>query len=202
MAAHVERVEQAQLVECASTDRPGNHGPAAGRRASSGSTPRRRPASGGHRRSTSSAEGIGPRWRGARPVRGCVSNVRPERASTDSPSTSRPLGRPSRKAGILGAVTREGWPDRSFPPPDGRPKGLLVDGGIGRGPLGPDVRHHQPPRPASSSPPWPMPPPTDVDRAVTAARRAFDGEWSRWTPYDRQRAVVRLADLVRRTSTS
>jgi aldehyde dehydrogenase (NAD+) len=36
----------------------------------------------------------------------------------------------------------------------------------------------------------------DVDRAVTAARAAFEGPWSRWTPYDRQRALLRLADLV------
>jgi len=36
----------------------------------------------------------------------------------------------------------------------------------------------------------------DVDRAVAAARAAFEGSWSRWTPYDRQRALLRLADLV------
>ena len=36
----------------------------------------------------------------------------------------------------------------------------------------------------------------DVDRAVAAARAAFEGPWSGWTPYDRQRALLRLADLV------
>jgi aldehyde dehydrogenase (NAD+) len=36
----------------------------------------------------------------------------------------------------------------------------------------------------------------DVDRAVTAARAAFEGPWSKWTPYDRQRALLQLADLV------
>ena len=36
----------------------------------------------------------------------------------------------------------------------------------------------------------------DVDRAVTAARAAFEGPWRTWKPYDRQRALVRLADLV------
>lgn len=36
----------------------------------------------------------------------------------------------------------------------------------------------------------------DVERAVRAARRAFEGEWSRWTPYDRQRLLARVHDLV------
>src|SRR5258706_11983956 len=36
----------------------------------------------------------------------------------------------------------------------------------------------------------------DIDRAVAAARKAFEGEWSRWTPYDRQRLLLRLHDLV------
>jgi aldehyde dehydrogenase (NAD+) len=36
----------------------------------------------------------------------------------------------------------------------------------------------------------------DVDRAVAAARAAFEGEWSRWTPYERQRLLIRINDLV------
>jgi aldehyde dehydrogenase (NAD+) len=36
----------------------------------------------------------------------------------------------------------------------------------------------------------------DVDRAVTAAREAFAGPWARWRPYDRQRLILRFADLV------
>jgi aldehyde dehydrogenase (NAD+) len=36
----------------------------------------------------------------------------------------------------------------------------------------------------------------EVDRAVAAARRAFEGPWSRSTPVDRQRILLRLADLV------
>jgi phenylacetaldehyde dehydrogenase len=37
----------------------------------------------------------------------------------------------------------------------------------------------------------------DVDRAVAAARRAFDdGRWSGLAPYDRQRRIERLADLL------
>ena len=36
----------------------------------------------------------------------------------------------------------------------------------------------------------------DIDRAVNAARRAFEGEWSRWSAYDRQRLLLRVHDLV------
>ena len=37
----------------------------------------------------------------------------------------------------------------------------------------------------------------DVDRAVAAARRAFDdGRWSGLPPYQRERAMMRLADLI------
>ncbi len=36
----------------------------------------------------------------------------------------------------------------------------------------------------------------DVDLAVAAARRAFDGEWSRFKPFDRQQVLLPLAELV------
>ena len=36
----------------------------------------------------------------------------------------------------------------------------------------------------------------DIDRAVKAARRAFHGEWAKVKPADRQRLLLRLADLV------
>lgn len=36
----------------------------------------------------------------------------------------------------------------------------------------------------------------DVDRAVAAARAALDGEWSRFTPYDRQRLLLRIHDVL------
>lgn len=36
----------------------------------------------------------------------------------------------------------------------------------------------------------------DIDRAVTAARRAFEGPWSRLTPFERQALLLRVADLV------
>ncbi len=36
----------------------------------------------------------------------------------------------------------------------------------------------------------------DVDLAVRAARRAFEGNWRQSTPFERQRLLLRLADLV------
>lgn len=36
----------------------------------------------------------------------------------------------------------------------------------------------------------------DIDRAVRAARAAFEGPWSRWKPHDRQRLLMRMNDLV------
>jgi aldehyde dehydrogenase (NAD+) len=36
----------------------------------------------------------------------------------------------------------------------------------------------------------------DIDLAVVAARRAFEGPWSKFTPADRQRVLLKLADLI------
>lgn len=36
----------------------------------------------------------------------------------------------------------------------------------------------------------------DVDKAVKAARQAFEGPWSRSTPHDRQRLLLRIHDLI------
>ncbi len=36
----------------------------------------------------------------------------------------------------------------------------------------------------------------DVDRAVAAARRAFEGEWSKWSPTRRQALLMRVAELI------
>lgn len=36
----------------------------------------------------------------------------------------------------------------------------------------------------------------DIDRAVVAARDAFEGPWSKWSPYDRQNLLLRIADLL------
>ncbi|MGV3550998.1 aldehyde dehydrogenase family protein [Rhizobium sp.] len=36
---------------------------------------------------------------------------------------------------------------------------------------------------------------TDVDHAVAAARRAFEGPWSKFSPYERQTLLLKIADL-------
>ena len=36
----------------------------------------------------------------------------------------------------------------------------------------------------------------DVDRAVVAARKAFEGPWSKFKPYDRQNLLLKLADVI------
>ena len=35
----------------------------------------------------------------------------------------------------------------------------------------------------------------DVDAAVAAARAAFEGPWSKFSPYERQCVLLRIADL-------
>jgi aldehyde dehydrogenase (NAD+) len=37
---------------------------------------------------------------------------------------------------------------------------------------------------------------TDIDLAVSAARSAFEGEWSRWTPHQRRKLMLKIHDLV------
>ncbi|MFD7179719.1 aldehyde dehydrogenase family protein [Streptomyces sp. NPDC059904] len=37
---------------------------------------------------------------------------------------------------------------------------------------------------------------TDVDLAVSAARRAFEGGWSRWTPHQRRKLLLKIHDIV------
>lgn len=36
----------------------------------------------------------------------------------------------------------------------------------------------------------------DVDLAVSAARKAFEGEWSRWTPHQRRKLMLKIHDVV------
>ena len=38
----------------------------------------------------------------------------------------------------------------------------------------------------------------DIDRAVEAARRAFNGAWRKFKPFERQNLLLKLADLVER----
>lgn len=41
----------------------------------------------------------------------------------------------------------------------------------------------------------PLAAPADVDRAVAAARRALDGPWAKFSPYERQTLLLKIADL-------
>ncbi|MGC0225874.1 aldehyde dehydrogenase family protein [Pseudooceanicola nitratireducens] len=34
----------------------------------------------------------------------------------------------------------------------------------------------------------------DIDKAVAAARKAFDGPWSKWTPFERQNLLLKIAE--------
>ena len=36
----------------------------------------------------------------------------------------------------------------------------------------------------------------DIDRAVAAARRAFEGPWSKFKPYERQALLLKIGDLI------
>src|SRR5579883_3167502 len=36
----------------------------------------------------------------------------------------------------------------------------------------------------------------DIDRAVAAARRAFNGPWSKFKPFERQNLLLKLAEVV------
>ncbi|MEM5318316.1 aldehyde dehydrogenase family protein, partial [Paraburkholderia sp. JHI869] len=38
----------------------------------------------------------------------------------------------------------------------------------------------------------------DIDRAVRAARLAFEGPWSSWTPYERQALLYRVHEVIDR----
>jgi aldehyde dehydrogenase (NAD+) len=36
----------------------------------------------------------------------------------------------------------------------------------------------------------------DIDRAVAAARAAFEGPWSKWKPYERRALLLKIGDLI------
>lgn len=42
----------------------------------------------------------------------------------------------------------------------------------------------------------------DIDRAVAAARAAFEGPWRKFKPYERQGLLLKIAELSRRIGTS
>ena len=78
---------------------------------------------------------------------------------------------------------------------DGRPKLLLIDGAFVPAASG---RTFDSINPATGQPFAQVADGDveDVERAVAAARRAFEGPWSRFKPFERQAILLRLADLV------
>lgn len=78
---------------------------------------------------------------------------------------------------------------------DGKPKKLLIDGkwvealsGKTFGSFNPSTGEALDPVAEAGR--------EDVDLAVAAARRAFDGPWSKFKPAERQRIILKLADLI------
>jgi len=78
---------------------------------------------------------------------------------------------------------------------DGKVKGLFIDG-QSRPALGGRSFETLSPRNGEVLARVAQAGPGDVDLAVAAARRAFEGEWGRFKPFDRQQVMLRLADLV------
>src|SRR5213593_170379 len=67
---------------------------------------------------------------------------------------------------------------------------------VGRGGVGEDVRDHQP-RHGPGARAGREGDKEDIDRAVRAARRTFDdGRWAHTNPSERQRLLLRIADLI------
>lgn len=80
---------------------------------------------------------------------------------------------------------------------DGRPKGLFIDG-YARPALSGRSFDTVSPRNGELLAHVAQAGPEDIDLAVAAARRALEGEWSRFKPFDRQQVMLKLADLVER----
>lgn len=78
---------------------------------------------------------------------------------------------------------------------NGKPKKLLIDGkwvesssGKTFGSVNPSTGEQLDPVAQGEA--------ADIDAAVAAARRAFEGDWKKFKPVDRQKVLLRLADLI------
>lgn len=80
---------------------------------------------------------------------------------------------------------------------DGKPKGLLIDGEFVPAISGRTFDTMNPSTGARLGA-LALAEAQDVDRAVAAARRAFEGPWRRFSPAERQTVLLRFADLVER----
>lgn len=78
---------------------------------------------------------------------------------------------------------------------DGRPKGLLIGDQWGPATNGETMDSINPSNGRSLGH-FALGGQPDVDRAVAAARKAFEGPWSRFTPAQRQRLLLKLADRL------
>ncbi len=78
---------------------------------------------------------------------------------------------------------------------DGKPKGLLIDGQSVPALSGATFQSFSPST-GELVAELALADAQDVDRAVRAARAAFDGPWSRFKPAERQAVLLRLAELV------
>ncbi|CAN5755078.1 aldehyde dehydrogenase family protein [soil metagenome] len=85
--------------------------------------------------------------------------------------------------------------DRSHPFLDGRPKRLLIGGEWVGSISGKTFTSIDPSTGAPLAEVFEGGS-ADIDRAVACARRAFEGPWSGFKPYERQRVLLKLADLV------
>ena len=84
---------------------------------------------------------------------------------------------------------------------DGAPKKLLIDGAW-VDPVSEETLDSRNPADGTTLATLSAANAKDVDRAVAAARRAFRGPWATFKPYDRQRLLLKLADLVEREAES
>jgi aldehyde dehydrogenase (NAD+) len=78
---------------------------------------------------------------------------------------------------------------------DGRPKQMLINGEWVSALSGRTVNSINPSTGAVISE-FPAGDAADVDAAVVAARRAFEGPWSKFSPQRRQNVLLKLADLI------
>ena len=80
---------------------------------------------------------------------------------------------------------------------DGKPKRMLIDGRWVEAASGKTFATHNPAT-GELLAHVPEGDAEDIDRAVAAARRAFEGPWSKAKPFERQGILLRLAELVDR----
>lgn len=78
---------------------------------------------------------------------------------------------------------------------NGKPKKLLIDGKWVEAQSGQTFGSFNPST-GEALDPVALGAKADVDLAVAAARRAFEGPWSRFKPAERQRVILKLADLI------